>query len=181
MGFFLLVQYQTITKNLEELIVYTMAQTSYFTEEGLKKLKDELHQLITQERPFISNQIAEARDKGDLSENAEYDAAKDAQGLLELKISKLEEIVANARIIDESKLDASKVLILSKVKLKNKSNNALMTYTLVPENEADLKSGKISVDSPIGKGLLGKKEGEIAEITVPSGAVMKFEIVEISR
>ena len=158
-----------------------MAQTSYFTEEGLKKLKDELHHLTTIERPFISNQIAEARDKGDLSENAEYDAAKDAQGLLELKISKLEEIVSNARIIDESKLDSSKVLILSKVKLKNKANNALMTYTLVPENEADLKSGKISVDSPIGKGLLGKKFGDVAEITVPSGAIMKFEIVEISR
>jgi transcription elongation factor GreA len=158
-----------------------MAQTSYFTEEGLKKLKDELHHLIKHERPFISGQIAEARDKGDLSENAEYDAAKDAQGLLELKISKLEEIVSNARIIDESKLDSSKVLILSKVKLKNKANNAIMTYTLVPENEADLKTGKISVDSPIGKGLLGKKNGEVAEIAVPSGAVMKFEIVEISR
>ncbi len=158
-----------------------MAQTSYFTEEGLKKLKDELHHLTTFERPFISNQIAEARDKGDLSENAEYDAAKDAQGLLELKISKLEEVVSNARIIDESKLDSSKVLILSKVKLKNKANNALMTYTLVPENEADLKQGKISVDSPIGRGLLGKKSGDTAEITVPSGAIMKFEIVEISR
>jgi transcription elongation factor GreA len=153
-----------------------MAQTSYFTEEGLKKLKDELQHLISFERPFISNQIAEARDKGDLSENAEYDAAKDAQGLLELKISKLEEIVSNARIIDESKLDSSKVLILSKVKLKNMANNAFMTYTLVPENEADLKSGKISVDSPI-----GKKNGDKAEITVPSGAVMKFEILEISR
>ena len=158
-----------------------MAQISYFTEEGLKKMKDELHQLVSQERPFISNQIAEARDKGDLSENAEYDAAKDAQGLLELKISKLEEIVANARIIDESKLDASKVLILSKVKLKNKANNSMMTYSLVPENEANLKEGKISVDSPIGKGLLGKKKGEIAEIKVPSGNTMQFEIVEISR
>jgi transcription elongation factor GreA len=158
-----------------------MAQTSYFTEEGLKKLKDELHQLTAIERPFISNQIAEARDKGDLSENAEYDAAKDAQGLLELKISKLEETIANARIIDESKLDNSKVLILSKVKLKNINNNAVMTYTLVPENEADLKIGKISVDSPIGKGLLGKKIGELAEIKVPSGAIMKFEIIDISR
>lgn len=158
-----------------------MAQISYFTEEGLKKMKDELHQLVSQERPFISNQIAEARDKGDLSENAEYDAAKDAQGLLELKISKLEEIVANARIIDESKLDSSKVLILSKVKLKNKANNSMMTYSLVPENEANLKEGKISVDSPIGKGLLGKKKGEIAEIKVPSGTTMQFEIVEISR
>ena len=140
-----------------------MAQISYFTEEGLKKMKDELHQLVSQERPFISNQIAEARDKGDLSENAEYDAAKDAQGLLELKISKLEEIVANARIIDESKLDSSKVLILSKVKLKNKANNSMMTYSLVPENEANLKEGKISVDSPIGKGLLGKKNGETSK------------------
>ena len=132
------------------------------------------------ERPETVIALDEARQLGDLKENAEYDAAKDAQGLLELKISKLEEIVANARIIDESKLDASKVLILSKVKLKNKSNNALMTYTLVPENEADLKTGKISVDSPIGKGLLGKSVGDIAEITVPNGK-LQFEILEISR
>lgn len=158
-----------------------MSQIAYVTEEGLRKLKEELHYLKTKERPNISNQIAEARDKGDLSENAEYDAAKEAQGLLELKISKLEDTVSNARIIDESKLDLSKVLILSKVKLKNLSNKAELTYTLVPEQEADLKTGRISVDSPIGKGLLGKKVGEIAEIKVPSGMIMKFEILEVNR
>lgn len=158
-----------------------MSQTSYFTEEGLKKLKDELHHLKSKERPSISNQIAEARDKGDLSENAEYDAAKEAQGLLELKISKLEDVVSNARIIDESKLDLSKVLILSTVKLKNLSNKAVLTYTLVPEQESDIKAGKISVDSPIGKGLLGKKAGELAEIKVPSGMILKFEILEVNR
>jgi transcription elongation factor GreA len=152
----------------------------YFTPEGLKKLQDELNQLRSIERPRISQQIAEARDKGDLSENAEYDAAKDAQGLLELKISKLEEIVANARIVDESKLDSTKALVLSKVKIKNKGNGTVMTYTLVAENEADFKSGKISVTSPIGKGLLGKKVGEVAVIEVPSGK-MQFEILEISR
>lgn len=158
-----------------------MSQIAYVTEEGLRKLKEELHHLKTKERPSISNQIAEARDKGDLSENAEYDAAKEAQGLLELKISKLEDTVSNARIIDESKLDTSKVLILSKVKLKNLSNKAELTYTLVPEQEADLKTGRISVDSPIGKGLLGKKVGDVAEIKVPSGMVMKFEILEVNR
>lgn len=158
-----------------------MSQIAYVTEEGLRKLKEELHYLKTKERPSISNQIAEARDKGDLSENAEYDAAKEAQGLLELKISKLEDTVSNARIIDESKLDASKVLILSKVKLKNLTNKAELTYTLVPEQEADLKTGRISVDSPIGKGLLGKKVGDVAEIKVPSGMVMKFEILEVNR
>jgi transcription elongation factor GreA len=157
-----------------------MAQVSYFTEEGLKKLKDELHHLKVHERSSISKQIAEARDKGDLSENAEYDAAKEAQGLLELKISKLEEVLNNARLIDESTLDLSKVLILSKVKIKNTANGATMTYTLVAENEADLKAGKISVDSPIGKGLLGKKVGDTADIKVPSG-IMKFEVIEISR
>jgi transcription elongation factor GreA len=157
-----------------------MSNISYFTEEGLKKLKDELHHLKFQERPAISRQIAEARDKGDLSENAEYDAAKEAQGLLELKISKMEEVLSNARLIDESQLDNSKVLILSKVKIKNAANGSTMTYTLVAENEADLKSGKISVDSPIGKGLLGKKVGEKAEIKVPSG-LMQFEIVDITR
>ena len=157
-----------------------MSNISYFTEEGLKKLKDELHQLKFTERPSISRQIAEARDKGDLSENAEYDAAKEAQGLLELKISKMEEILSNARLIDESQLDLSKVLILSKVKIKNLSNGAMMSYTLVAENEADLKSGKISVDSPIGKGLLGKKVGETAEIKIPSGLI-QFEIVDMSR
>lgn len=157
-----------------------MSQISYFTAEGLKKLQDELHQLKAHERPSISKQIAEARDKGDLSENAEYDAAKEAQGLLELRISKLEEVMSNARLIDESTLDVSKALILSKVKIKNLANNAVMTYTLVAENEADLKSGKISVDSPIGKGLLGKKVGETAEIKIPSGTI-KFELIEISR
>ena len=144
-------------------------------------MKDELHFLKTKERPSISNQIAEARDKGDLSENAEYDAAKEAQGLLELKISKLEEAISNARIIDETKLDVSKILILSKVKLKNLGNGAMLDWTLVPEKEADLKTGKISVDSPIGKGLLGKKAGDKAEIKVPSGQIMKFEIIDVTR
>ncbi len=157
-----------------------MSHLSYFTEEGLKKLRDELHHLKVHDRSYISKQIAEARDKGDLSENAEYDAAKEAQGLLELKISKMEGVLSNARLIDESTLDMSKALILSKVKIKNVSNGATMTYTLVAENEADLKAGKISVDSPIGKGLLGKKVGELADIKVPSG-IVKFEIVELSR
>lgn len=157
-----------------------MSQINYYTEEGLKKLQEELNHLKTVERPNISRQIAEARDKGDLSENAEYDAAKDAQGLLELKISKMEELLSNARIIDESKIDASKVSVLSKVKIRNASNKAEMSYTLVAETEADLKAGKISVTSPIGKGLLGKKVGDVAEIDVPSGK-MKFEILEITR
>tara|TARA_Y100000816_G_scaffold141195_1_gene100057 strand:+ start:1327 stop:1800 length:474 start_codon:yes stop_codon:yes gene_type:complete len=157
-----------------------MSEVSYYTVEGLKKLKDELNQLKDIERPRASNAIAEARDKGDLSENAEYDAAKEAQGMLEMKISKLEEIVANARIIDESQLDVSKVLVLSKVQIKNLNNNMTMDYTLVAESEADLKSGKISVNSPIGKGLLGKKVGDIAEINVPNG-ILKFEIVSINR
>ena len=157
-----------------------MSEVSYYTIEGLKKLKDELNQLKDIERPRASNAIAEARDKGDLSENAEYDAAKEAQGMLEMKISKLEEIVANARIIDESQLDVSKVLVLSKVQIKNLNNNMTMDYTLVAESEADLKSGKISVNSPIGKGLLGKKVGDIAEINVPNG-ILKFEIVSINR
>lgn len=157
-----------------------MSHISYFTEEGLKKLTEELHHLKAHERASISKQIAEARDKGDLSENAEYDAAKEAQGLLELRISKLEEVMSNARLIDESTLDVSKALILSKVKIKNLSNGSMMTYTLVAENEADLKAGKISVDSPIGKGLLGKKKGEKADIKVPAGTIT-FEIIEISR
>lgn len=157
-----------------------MAQLSYYTEQGLKKLKDELHHMKTVERPSISQQIAEARDKGDLSENAEYDAAKEAQGLLEMKIAKLEEIISNARIVDESQLDASKALILSKVKIKHTGNGMEMEYTLVAENEADLKAKKISVDSPIGKGLLGKKVGDIAEVHTPAG-ITKFEILEISR
>ena len=157
-----------------------MSQIVYFTEEGLQKLKDDLHHLKTKERPAISRQIAEARDKGDLSENAEYDAAKEAQGLLELKISKMEETLSNARIVDESQLDTSKVLILSKVTIKNVKTGQKMSYTLVPENEADLKSGKLSVTSPIAKGLLGREKGEKAEVTVPSGK-MTFEILEISR
>ena len=157
-----------------------MKKVSYYTAEGLKKLRDELNQLKDVERPRASQAIAEARDKGDLSENAEYDAAKEAQGLLEMKIAKLEELVANARIIDESQLDVSKVLVLSTVKLKNLANKIEITYTLVAESEADLKAGKISVSSPIGKGLLGKSVGEIAEIKVPNGT-LKLEILEISR
>ncbi|WP_273568304.1 transcription elongation factor GreA [Maribacter halichondriae] len=157
-----------------------MSNVSYYTAEGLKKLKDELNQLRDVERPKASQAIAEARDKGDLSENAEYDAAKEAQGLLELKISKMEEVMANARLIDESQLDTSKALILSTVKLKNQNNGMEMKYTLVAESEADLKTGKISVSSPIGKGLLGKKVGDVAEITVPNGT-LKFKILEITR
>ncbi|APY10662.1 transcription elongation factor GreA [Seonamhaeicola sp. S2-3] len=157
-----------------------MSKVSYYTAEGLKKLRDELNYLKDVERPKASQAIAEARDKGDLSENAEYDAAKEAQGLLEMKISKMEETLANARIIDESQLDTSKVLALSTVKIKNQTNGMEMTYTLVAESEADLKSGKISVNSPIGKGLLGKSVGDVAEIQVPSG-VMKFDIIEITR
>ncbi len=157
-----------------------MSKVSYYTEEGLKKLKAELDQLRDVERPKASQAIADARDKGDLSENAEYDAAKEAQGMLELRISKLEEVVSNARLIDESQLDTSKVLVHSNVKIKNPANGAQMTYKLVAQSEADLKAGKISVDSPIGKGLLGKKVGEVAEIQVPNGTV-KFEILEISR
>lgn len=157
-----------------------MSKISYYTPEGLNKLRDELSELRTKGRAEIARQIAEARDKGDLSENAEYDAAKDAQGMLELKISKLEELVANARLIDESSIDGSQVSILSKVKIKNKKNGALVTYMLVAEEEADLKTGKISVQSPIGKGLLGKKVGEVAAITVPAGQ-MEFEVLEISR
>lgn len=156
-----------------------MSTVSYYTEEGLNKLKEELNHLKTTGRTEIAKQIAEARDKGDLSENAEYDAAKDAQGLLELKIAKLEAVVGNARIMDEKNIDTSKVSVLSKVKIKNKKNGATMTYTLVSEEEADLKSGKISVGSPIGKGLLGKKVGESAEIQVPAGKVA-FEIQDIS-
>lgn len=155
-----------------------MSKITYLTEEGLKKLQEELNHLKSVERPSISRQIAEARDKGDLSENAEYDAAKDAQGLLELKISKMEELVASVRIIDETKLDTSKVSVLCRVRIRNVANKAEMTYTLVAENEADLKSGKISVSSPIGKGLLGKKVGEVADITTPGG-IMKFEVLDI--
>ncbi|MDN3705728.1 transcription elongation factor GreA [Myroides ceti] len=157
-----------------------MSKVSYYTAEGLKKLRDDLDHLKGIERPKASQAIADARDKGDLSENAEYDAAKEAQGLLEMKIAKMEEVLANARLIDESQLDVSKVLVLSTVKIKNQANKMELTYTLVAESEADLKSGKISVTSPIGKGLLGKSVGEIAEINVPNG-VLKFEILEISR
>ncbi|MBL6648328.1 MAG: transcription elongation factor GreA [Flavobacteriaceae bacterium] len=157
-----------------------MSDVSYYTAEGLKKLKDELSHLKDIERPKASNAIAEARDKGDLSENAEYDAAKEAQGMLEMKISKLEATLSNARLIDESQLDLSKVLVLSKVTIKNLNNQMQLKYTLVAESEADLKSGKISVNSPIGKGLLGKKVGEIAEVIVPNGTI-KFEIISIER
>ncbi|MCH4551840.1 transcription elongation factor GreA [Aestuariibaculum lutulentum] len=157
-----------------------MSKVSYYTPEGLKKLRDELKQLKDIERPKASQAIADARDKGDLSENAEYDAAKEAQGLLEMKISKLEEVLSNARIIDESQLDTSKVLVLSKVKIKNQTNGMEVVYTLVAESEANLAAGKISVNSPIGKGLLGKSVGDVAEIQVPNG-VMKFDIIEISR
>lgn len=157
-----------------------MGNVSYYTAEGLKKLKNELNQLRDVERPRASQAIADARDKGDLSENAEYDAAKEAQGLLELKIAKLEEILANARLIDESQLDTSKVLVLSTVRLKNQQNGHEMKYTLVAESEANLKTGKISVTSPIGKGLLGKKVGDVAEIQVPNGTI-KFNILEITR
>ena len=157
-----------------------MSTVSYYTAEGLKKLRDELDQLKSIERPKASQAIAEARDKGDLSENAEYDAAKEAQGLLEMRISKMEEVVSNARLIDESQLDLSKALVLSNVKIKNQTNGMEMTYTLVAESEADLKTGKISVTSPIGRGLLGKSVGDLAEITVPNG-VLKFQVLEISR
>lgn len=157
-----------------------MSAVSYYTAEGLRKLREELDHLKNVMRPKASQDIADARDKGDLSENAEYDAAKEAQGLLEMRISKLEEIHANARLIDETQLDVSKALVLSNVKIKNQANGMEMKYTLVAESEADLKSGKISVTSPIGKGLLGKTVGEVAEITVPNG-ILKFEILEISR
>ena len=157
-----------------------MSKVSYYTSQGLKKLRDELNHLKDIERPKASQAIAEARDKGDLSENAEYDAAKEAQGMLELEISKLEETLSNARIIDESKLDSSKALVHSIVKIKNLTNSAVMEYKLVAQSEANLAQGKISVDSPIGKGLLGKKTGDSVEIEIPSGNV-KFEILEISR
>lgn len=157
-----------------------MSTVSYYTAEGLKKLREELNHLKDVERPRASQAIAEARDKGDLSENAEYDAAKEAQGMLEMKISKLEETLSGARVIDESQLDVSKVLVLSKVRIKNLNNNMEMNYTLVAESEADLKTGKISVNSPIGKGLLGKAVGDIAEVTVPNGT-LKFEILSIER
>ena len=157
-----------------------MSVLNYMTEEGLAKLKQELDQLKTVERPSLSRQIAEARDKGDLSENAEYDAAKEAQGLLELKISKVEDQLAMARIIDETRIDISTVQILNKVKIKNKANSSTLEYTLVSDPEADLKAMKISVNTPIAKALMGKKVGEIVEVTIPSGNV-EYEIIEISR
>jgi transcription elongation factor GreA len=157
-----------------------MSKVSYYSPEGLKKLRDELNRLRDIERPKASQAIAEARDKGDLSENAEYDAAKEAQGMLEMRIAKMEEVASNARIIDESQLDDSKALVHSMVKIKNLTNKMEMTYKLVAQSESDLKTGKISVDSPIGKGLLGKQVGDIAEIIVPSGN-MKFEVLEIWR
>ena len=157
-----------------------MSNVSYYTVEGLKKLRDELQQLKDVERVKASKAIAEARDKGDLSENDEYDAAKEAQGMLEMRISKLEETLAGARLIDASQLDNSKALVLSNVKIKNQANGMELTYLLVADGEADLAAGKISVNSPIGKGLLGKSVGDIAEIQVPNGFI-KFEILEIFR
>ncbi len=157
-----------------------MSEFAYYTEEGLKKLKDELHQMKSVQRPMISEQIGEARDKGDLSENAEYDAAKEAQGLLEMKISKMEALISKARVIDNLTIDNSKVFILSTVSIKNVSNGMTMQYTLVAESEADLKEKKISVDSPIGRGLLGKKVGDIADVQTPNG-IIQFEVVEITR
>ncbi|MDE0771461.1 MAG: transcription elongation factor GreA [Salibacteraceae bacterium] len=157
-----------------------MSKVAYYTEEGLQNIRDEVHNLKTVERPSISQQIGDARDKGDLSENAEYDAAKEAQGLLELKISQLENLISNARIVDESIMDNSKVRILSKVTIENQANKTKMMYTLVAENEQDLKAGKISVDSPIGKGLLGKAKGEIADVVIPAGE-LNFKILDITR
>lgn len=156
-----------------------MSEITYLTKKGLKQLKEELEHLMNVERPAISKQIGEAIEKGDISENAEYDAAKDAQGMLEAKIAKLRNIIANARILDETKINTSKVQILNKVTIKNKKNNSSMQYTIVPESEADLKQNKISVDTPIARGLMGKKVGDIVEIKVPSG-IIPFEIVEIS-
>ena len=157
-----------------------MSKVSYYTEEGLKKLREELNKLKDIERPKASQAIAEARDKGDISENAEYDAAKEAQGMLEMQIAKLENTLANARIINESELDNSKVLVLSNVEVKNKANSAVMKYKLVAQSEADLKTGKISVESPIGKGLLGKEVGDVTDINVPNGSI-QLEIISISR
>lgn len=157
-----------------------MSKVSYYTEEGFQKLKEELEFLENVERPRVSQEIADARDKGDLSENAEYHAAKEEQSLLELKIAKLKQVFSSARIIDDTDFDTSKVLVLSKVKIKNTATNKEFTYTLVSDSEADLKQGKLSVNSPIGKGLLGKEVGDLAEIQVPSG-IMNFEIIEISR
>jgi len=157
-----------------------MSKISYITEEGLQRLKNELEHLMREERPAISKQIAEARDKGDLSENAEYEAAKEAQGMLEMKISKLKEIIASSRIMDGSKIDTEHIQIMNRIKIKNTKNNATMEYTIVSDNESDLKQGRIAVSTPIAKGLLGKKVGDLVEIKVPSG-IIPFEIIEISR
>ena len=157
-----------------------MAKVSYVTEEGLAKMRKELEQLITVERPAISRQIAEARDKGDLSENAEYDAAKDAQGMLEARIHKLEETIRHSRVLDESRVDTSSIQILNKVRLRNLKSNAIVEYVLVSESEANLKEGKIAITTPIGKGLVGKKKGDIVDIQVPAGK-LQFEVLEISR
>jgi transcription elongation factor GreA len=156
-----------------------MNKVSYITEEGLQKLKDELEYLLNVERPAISKLIAEARDKGDLTENAEYEAAKEAQGMLEMKINRLKEAIANSRVIDGSKIDTERIQIMNRVKIRNTKNNALMEYTIVSDNEADLKKGKIAVSTPIAKGLIGKKVGDIVEIKVPSG-IIPFEVVDIS-
>lgn len=163
-----------------KIINTEMSEVRYFTKEGLQRELEELERLKSVERPAISQQIAEAREKGDLSENAEYDAAKHAQGMLELRIAKMEEALSAARVIDESQLDESRISILSKVKLKNLKNNAVMSYTLVPENDANIKQGKISVNSPIAKGLLGKSLGQTVDIQVPAG-LMSFEVMDISR
>ena len=157
-----------------------MADIKYYSEEGLQKLKDELHHLIAIERPAAAAAIAEARDKGDLSENAEYDAAKEAQGHLEARISKLQALVANARLLDESKIDTSKVLLLSKIAIRNTKNNARQTYTIVPESEANLKEGKISVTSPFAQAFLGRRAGDVVDVVVPAGK-MNFEIISVER
>ncbi len=157
-----------------------MSKIHYLTAEGLEKLKSELSQLLSVERLSIAHQIAEARDKGDLSENAEYDAAKEAQSMLELKIGKLEEMIANARIIDESKINTTQIQIMNKVKLKNLTNDTIVQYTLVAETEANLREGKLAAATPIGKALIGRKKGDIVNVTVPSG-IIKFEVLEISK
>ena len=157
-----------------------MGEIKYYSAEGLQKLKDELNYLITKERPAASAAIAEARDKGDLSENAEYDAAKEAQGLLEARISKLQDLIANSRLLDESKLDTSKILLLSKVEIKNTKTNMKIAYEIVPESESDIRKNKISVSSPIAKALLGKRVGDVVEVHVPAG-VMNFEVLSVQR
>ncbi|MBR5784246.1 MAG: transcription elongation factor GreA [Bacteroidales bacterium] len=157
-----------------------MGEIKYYSEAGLQKLKDELNYLVTKERPAASAAIAEARDKGDLSENAEYDAAKEAQGLLEARISKLQDLIANARLLDESKIDTSKILLLSKVEIRNTKTNLKIAYTIVPESEADIKKNRISVSSPIAKALLGKRVGDVVEVNVPAG-VMNFEVLAVDR